>query len=733
MKKLKNLIQYFALLMLFLLVRTASLVGQEGPERALVQPKSVPVITEALEEVRSQSPAEWLDVWVFFTDKGIFSEDQLARALQTAESRLLDRARRRRAKVRTDKLVDFLDLPVRDEYRQAILSVGVKHRTTTRWFNGISVSATPDQIMHIAQFPFVRSIQLVKKGRRSPVPDGWDYEKLSPQEVQTDYGYSYDQLQQINVPAVHEMELHGEGVLICILDTGYYKDHECFQAMIIEDRLIAEWDFINNDGETQNEDGDYTSQHNHGTYTLSTLGGQRDSVLYGPAYGADFLLAKTEDITSETPVEEDYFVAALEWADSLGAEVASSSLGYIDWYTYEDMDGNTAITTIGCDIAAHNGILVCTAAGNEGPLPWPGIIAPADGYSVIAVGAVDGSGYIAGFSSWGPTYDGRTKPEVLARGVGTFCATTTDPSSYRTASGTSLSTPLVAGCAALILQAHPDWTPFQVREALMMTADNADNPDNHYGWGVVDVLAAIYYTPSAPDTAHVSVPNASASPGDTVAVPVVVGDLTELDVRTAHFILSFDGSILTALSAGLDDSTIPPSAVWDVVYNTSQEHISVTMAGGDSLTGGGNLVKITFLIVDSCQANQTSPLHFETFVFNGGNPSAVTEDGLFTCVVVGISDQGRNEFSPKSFTLFQNVPNPFNATTIIRYRLPEKAKVTLWIYNLRGQRVSSLVNNVQNPGDYRIQWDARDLPSGVYFARLQANQFISIRKILLIK
>ncbi|MBL7075030.1 T9SS type A sorting domain-containing protein, partial [candidate division KSB1 bacterium] len=120
-------------------------------------------------------------------------------------------------------------------------------------------------------------------------------------------------------------------------------------------------------------------------------------------------------------------------------------------------------------------------------------------------------------------------------------------------------------------------------------------------------------------------------------------------------------------------------------------------------------------------------------VFNGGNPSAVTEDGLFTCVVVGISDQGRNEFSPKSFTLFQNVPNPFNATTIIRYRLPEKAKVTLWIYNLRGQRVSSLVNNVQNPGDYRIQWDARDLPSGVYFARLQANQFISIRKILLIK
>jgi len=169
------------------------------------------------------------------------------------------------------------------------------------------------------------------------------------------------------------------------------------------------------------------------------------------------------------------------------------------------------------------------------------------------------------------------------------------------------------------------------------------------------------------------------------------------------------------------------------VYNTSQEHISVTMAGGDSLTGGGNLVKITFLVVDSCQANQTSPLHFETFVFNGGNPSAVTEDGLFTCVVVGISDQGRNELSPKSFTLFQNVPNPFNSRTTLGYRLPQTAEVTLTIYNTNGQRVSTLVGEIQNPGDYRIQWDARDLPSGVYFARLQANQFISIRKILLIK
>ncbi|MBU1936733.1 S8 family peptidase, partial [bacterium] len=211
------------------------------------------------------------------------------------------------------------------------------------------------------------------------------------------------------------------------------------------------------------------------------------------------ICGKTEDVRSETPVEEDYYVAGLEWAEDLGADVVSSSLGYIAWYTFEDMDGNTAVTTIAVDIAVSRGIVVCTAAGNERDDPWGHIISPADADSVIAVGAVDSYGIISDFSSPGPTYDGRTKPEVCAQGVETYAAVPwfgTD--GYWRVSGTSLSTPIVAGICVLLLEAHPDWTPIQLREALLMTANQASSPDNDYGWGIPDGVAALDYISASP-------------------------------------------------------------------------------------------------------------------------------------------------------------------------------------------------------------------------------------------
>jgi subtilisin family serine protease len=288
------------------------------------------------------------------------------------------------------------------------------------------------------------------------------------------------------------MGYSGAGVVLAMLDTGFYKDHEAFADAIADGRLLAEWDFINDDGNTQNESGDDLFQHFHGTATWSAAGGFHEGELIGPAYGASFLLAKTEDVTGETPVEEDNWAAAAEWADLHGADVISSSLGYLDWYTYEDMDGDTAVTTIAADIAVSRGIAVCNSAGNEGNSDWYYIIAPADGDSVIAVGAVNVFGELAGFSSHGPTYDGRIKPDVLACGDGTYCAYTPETGgTYGWASGTSLSCPLVAGAAALILEARPQWSPTTVREALRNTADHASSPDNDYGWGIIDVPAAI--------------------------------------------------------------------------------------------------------------------------------------------------------------------------------------------------------------------------------------------------
>ncbi|NQV13899.1 S8 family serine peptidase, partial [bacterium] len=164
-----------------------------------------------------------------------------------------------------------------------------------------------------------------------------------------------------------------------------------------------------------------------------------------------------------------------------------------DWYTYADLDGETAVTTNGVDLAVSMGLVCVTAAGNEGNDDWYYIIAPADADSVISVGAVDSLNNIASFSSHGPTYDGRIKPEVLAQGVATFAAGTASPESFIYGNGTSLSTPLVAGAAVLILEAHPNWTPMMVRESLMMTADENSSPNNTRGFGLIDVMAAINY------------------------------------------------------------------------------------------------------------------------------------------------------------------------------------------------------------------------------------------------
>ena len=210
----------------------------------------------------------------------------------------------------------------------------------------------------------------------------------------------------------------------------------------------------------------------------------------GPAYRASFLLAKTEILDQEIEMEEDHYVRALEWGEARGADIASSSLGYTDWYTWENMDGNTAVTTVAVDIAISLGMIVITAAGNDNLNNWGHIIAPADAHDVISVGAVDNTGLIASFSSRGPSYDNRIKPEVCARGVSTACASG-DGVSYTSSSGTSLSTPLVAGATAVLLSARPTWTPMMVREALMKTASQPDSPDNVYGYGIIDIWEAI--------------------------------------------------------------------------------------------------------------------------------------------------------------------------------------------------------------------------------------------------
>jgi serine protease AprX len=493
----------FFLFFLSLLILPRPIVPQEIPnEKTILEyPVENPKINFKTRNLLNELPSDSeVAVWVFFTDKGVKTEGEYKKAIEECGYQVSERSINRRMLRGKKPIFDYTDIPVKKEYLDELKSLNLKIRTVSKWLNGASVLANKNQIKEIEKLSFVRAIEkVVTFYRKEPLPqvenpaEGGEgnlkkfYEAPKDQVLQ--YGQSYAQLAQIHVPELHNLSYSGKGVLITMLDTGYFIHHRAFEHILNEGRLKATWDFINNDENVEDTDDD---QRDHGTYTFSAVGGFVNDTLIGPAYGASFALAKTEIVDTEIVAEEDNWVAGIEWADSLGADVVSSSLGYNNWYTYEDMDGKHAKCTIAADLAVSKGIVVVNAAGNERncrfPPCWDYIIAPADGDSVIAVGAVDIKGIIASFSSKGPTYDGRIKPDVDACGVNTFCASSSG--GYARVDGTSLSTPLVAGACALLLEIHPEWTPHEVINALHNTASQACQPDTLKGWGVANAYSA---------------------------------------------------------------------------------------------------------------------------------------------------------------------------------------------------------------------------------------------------
>jgi len=421
--------------------------------------------------------------WVFFPDKGLAS-DELDQALFHRTATLSERALSRRQRVRGDRGLDGRDLPVFPEYRDGVLATGVPHRATSRWLNGISVLATPDQLQRIEALPFVTGTLPVARRKRAPAPPALPGSGPNPipvsDETRADYGMTASQIELIAAGEMHDCGLEGAGVVVAVLDTGFVLDHDVFATLDVLDQH----DFINNDVNPANEPGDANNQHNHGTLVLSLLAGRKDGEYWGVAPAATVILAKTEDVTQEQPIEEDWWVEGIEWVESLGADVATSSLGYRDWYEPDDLDGQTAVTSLAATVAIENGMILVASAGNDGP-GATSIGAPADADGLIAVGAVNEGGTIAGFSSRGPTADGRFKPDVCAQGVANWVASPGSTDAYQQVNGTSCAAPMVAGVVALLLEAYPWLGPAEMHQLLTETASQADSPDNDYGWGIV--------------------------------------------------------------------------------------------------------------------------------------------------------------------------------------------------------------------------------------------------------
>jgi len=468
---------------------------QASAPAAEAQERLSPALLAALER---NGPHSLVAAWVFFRDKGPHPETRL---LEAQGYRTPRAASRRRA--RGDGAdPTFADLPIVRSHVDAVRSRVTRLRQESRWFKAVSVDTTAGQLRSLVDLEFVSRLDVVRRYRRSTIePEAPGPETVSParppgslgRTAEIDYGSSLGQLSQINVPAVHRQGLHGEGVVIAVLDAGFDNlSHEVFSSM----NILARHDFVNGDEDVGN--GADRGEGSHGTATLSVLGGFKEGQLVGPAYAAGYLLAKTEDTDSETPIEEDNWAAAAEWAEALGADVISSSLGYLEFdpgfpsYTFQEMDGEHAISTRAAGLAAERGVVVVVAAGNAGFNATHNTLgAPADGKRVLAVAAVDPAGARASFSSIGPSADGRVKPDVAAQGVLVKLAGSGATDTYRFGNGTSFACPLAAGVAALLLEARPDYGVDQVIAILHGTASHSAVPDNELGWGILDAGSAV--------------------------------------------------------------------------------------------------------------------------------------------------------------------------------------------------------------------------------------------------
>jgi serine protease AprX len=418
---------------------------------------------------------------VYFNNKGSYKVSDFS------PSQLIsDRAVVRR-QVADVPVIDITDLPVNKSYIDQVRSLGFTLHCTSKWMNtGLFKTQNAADISALTDLTFVKEVKIVKRpavksGYRDKLDITIDNSAIPPFDTP---------LTQINGYSLHNSGYDGSGIIIAVLDGGFDLADKISSLAHVRERngILGTRDIVSGSNYVY-------SYHNHGTAVMSVLAGEIPYQISGTAPGASFWLFRTEDVSSEYPVEEDFWAAGAEFADSVGADIISSSLGYYNFddplmnYKFSDMDGNTTFVTQAADFAASKGILVVASAGNERNKAWKRIIAPSDGNKVLAAGAVDGYNVISTFSSAGPSADGRIKPDNSAMGVS--IAVQVEEASVGRASGTSFSCPVLSGISACVKQAVFAADYNQIITAMHLSGNMANNPDSLYGYGIPDMEKVI--------------------------------------------------------------------------------------------------------------------------------------------------------------------------------------------------------------------------------------------------
>lgn len=429
------------------------------------------------------------DAWVYFNDKPN-SQTFLDNPLTMLTQRSLDR--------RTNQgiALNVNDTPIHQPYIDQIIAAnGIEVKAKSKWLNCLHIRGSIANINALTSLSFVNNVRFANNALNAKISVSKPIKLVNKQlDVQTNfaYGNSLNQIQMLNGHLLHQQNFTGTGKIIAVLDSGFINVNTAqpFQRLFDNNLILGGYNFVN---KTTN----VYDLHNHGTLVLSTMGGYKINELVGTAPDAQYYLFVTEDVTSENPVEESNWVEAAEEADRLGVDIITSSLGYYVYdnpnysHTYSDMTGNSNFTSQGANIAFSKGIVVVASAGNDGnkPEPFNHVGVPAEATNVLAIGAVTSTEVYATFSSIGPSFDGRIKPDVMAQGQNSVLSNTNGD--IVTASGTSFSGPIMAGMIASFWQAYPNLTNQQVVDLVKQSSDNFTTPTPQLGYGIPDFQLAL--------------------------------------------------------------------------------------------------------------------------------------------------------------------------------------------------------------------------------------------------
>jgi len=436
----------------------------------------------------SQTPNKF---WVRFTDK-----NNSPYSVSTPTAYLSAKAIQRRTNQGIQ--IDMTDIPVNQTYISQVTATGATILGRSKWMNAAIVYiANNTQLNAINSLSCVIGSAPVGRVQRgssdavTPVTQQQTQAMKTSGTTSTNYGPSVTQASQIGADCLHNQGFRGQNMVIAVLDAGFQQAdvNPVFDSLRNENRILGTYDFVMGNTMVYEDDA-------HGAMVLSCISGNSPGQLVGTGPKAKVWLLRSEDNTSEKIIEEYNFIVAAEFADSVGADICTTSLGYSTFdnasqnHVYADLNGRSP-SSLASTMGVRKGMFMLNAAGNEGASPWHYINIPADADSICTVGAVNSSGVHAGFSSVGPTADGRIKPEISTMGEGAYVC---GPGyNFFAGNGTSFATPIAAGAVACLWQAHPTKTPMQLLNALKATASRASTPDNNYGWGIPNFCSAHSY------------------------------------------------------------------------------------------------------------------------------------------------------------------------------------------------------------------------------------------------